>query len=229
MRPQQAGNILCHSWIAERRKRFGDGRSAVHRVQILQIRDEQPTQFDLLRGSLQNTMDQGESHCLNKIEQGTLFRLDVLTMRQEFVNQFSPDRWRNSNRPGVIAHKCQEHFGYLPAEVQEVISNELVVPVAKIYGVVTFYSFFTMTPKGKHPVSICMGTACYVRGAEKVLDEFKKELHLQVGQTTKDGKFSLSSLRCVGACGLAPVVLVGDKTYGRVAPDDVKNIIKEYD
>jgi NADH-quinone oxidoreductase subunit E/NADP-reducing hydrogenase subunit HndA len=128
-----------------------------------------------------------------------------------------------------VLHKCQEHFGYLPAEVQEVISNELVVPVAKIYGVVTFYSFFTMTPKGKHPVSICMGTACYVRGAEKVLEEFKKELGLQVGQTSADGKFSLSSLRCVGACGLAPVVMVGDKTYGRVAPDDVRNILKEYE
>jgi len=111
--------------------------------------------------------------------------------------------------------------------VQEVVSDELTVPVAKIYGVITFYSFFTMTPKGKHPVSICMGTACYVRGAEKVLDEFKRELGIQVGQTTKDGKFSLSSLRCVGACGLAPVVLVGDKTYGRVAPDDVKNILKD--
>jgi NADH-quinone oxidoreductase subunit E/NADP-reducing hydrogenase subunit HndA len=86
-----------------------------------------------------------------------------------------------------------------------------------------------MTPKGKHPISICMGTACYVRGAEKVLDEFKKELAIQVGQTTPDGKFSLSSLRCVGACGLAPVVLVGEKTYGRVAPDDVKAILKEYE
>jgi NADH-quinone oxidoreductase subunit E/NADP-reducing hydrogenase subunit HndA len=128
-----------------------------------------------------------------------------------------------------VLHKCQEHFGYLPAEIQEVVSNELTVPVAKIYGVVTFYSFFTMTPKGIHPISICMGTACYVRGAEKVLDEFKKELRLQVGETTKDGKFSLSSLRCVGACGLAPVVLVGDKTYGRVAPDDVRNILKEYE
>jgi len=128
-----------------------------------------------------------------------------------------------------VLHRCQEHFGYLPAEVQEVVSEELTVPVAKIYGVITFYSFFTMTPKGKHPISICMGTACYVRGAEKVLDEFKRELGLQVGQTTNDGKFSLSSLRCVGACGLAPVVLVGDKTYGRVAPDDVKNILKEYE
>jgi NADP-reducing hydrogenase subunit HndA len=155
-----------------------------------------------------------------------------IELRQEDVNKikeicasFSNDRQELIN----VLHKCQEHFGYLPAEVQEVVSNELVVPVAKIYGVVTFYSFFTMTPKGKHPVSICMGTACYVRGAEKVLDEFKKELGLQVGQTTPDGKFSLSSLRCVGACGLAPVVMVGDKTYGRVAPDDVRNILKEYE
>lgn len=128
-----------------------------------------------------------------------------------------------------ILHRTQEHFGYLPAEVQEVIASRLNISTAQVYGVVTFYSFFTMTPKGKHPISICMGTACYVRGAEKVLDEFKKELAIQVGQTTADGKFSLSSLRCVGACGLAPVVLVGEKTYGRVAPDDVKAILKEYE
>lgn len=127
-----------------------------------------------------------------------------------------------------VLHKCQQHFGYLPAEVQEVISDEMDIPTAKIYGIVTFYSFFTMTPKGKNPISICMGTACYVRGGEKVLDEFKKELGIEVGQTTKDGKFSISSLRCVGACGLAPVVLIGEKTYGRVAPDDVKEILAEY-
>jgi NADH-quinone oxidoreductase subunit E/NADP-reducing hydrogenase subunit HndA len=155
-----------------------------------------------------------------------------IELRQEDVNKIKEICASFNNDPQElinVLHKCQEHFGYLPAEVQEVISNELVVPVAKVYGVVTFYSFFTMTPKGKHPVSICMGTACYVRGAEKVLEEFKKELNLQVGQTTQDGKFSLSSLRCVGACGLAPVVMVGDKTYGRVAPDDVRNILKEYE
>jgi NADH-quinone oxidoreductase subunit E/NADP-reducing hydrogenase subunit HndA len=155
-----------------------------------------------------------------------------IELRQEDVNKIKEICASFNNDPQElinVLHKCQEHFGYLPAEVQEVISDELVVPVAKVYGVVTFYSFFTMTPKGKHPVSICMGTACYVRGAEKVLEEFKKELNLQVGQTTQDGKFSLSSLRCVGACGLAPVVMVGDKTYGRVAPDDVRNILKEYE
>ena len=127
-----------------------------------------------------------------------------------------------------VLHKAQSIFGYLPAELQEVIAKELNVSVAHVYGVVTFYSFFTMIPKGKHPVSICLGTACYVRGAEKVLEEFKKELKINVGQTTHDGKFSLSCLRCVGACGLAPVVMVGEKVYGRVAPDGVKDIIAEY-
>jgi NADH-quinone oxidoreductase subunit E/NADP-reducing hydrogenase subunit HndA len=119
-------------------------------------------------------------------------------------------------------------FRIPPAEVQEVIASELKTSVAHVYGVVSFYSFFTMNPKGEHPVSICMGTACYVRGAEKVLDEFKRALNVKVGETTPDGKFSLSCLRCVGACGLAPVVMVGDKVYGRVAPDGVKDIIDEY-
>lgn len=126
-----------------------------------------------------------------------------------------------------ILHEAQHLFGYLPAEVQQIIARQLAIPVSKVYGVVTFYSFFTMTPKGEHPVSVCMGTACYVRGAEKVLDEFKRVLGINVGETTQDGKFSLSSLRCVGACGLAPVVLIGEKVYGRVVPGDVEKIVKE--
>jgi NADP-reducing hydrogenase subunit HndA len=127
-----------------------------------------------------------------------------------------------------VLHGVQEKLGYLPAEVQEVIAQELTMSVAKVYGVVTFYSFFTMIPKGIYPVSICMGTACYVRGAEQVLSEFKRQLKVEVGQTTPDGKFSLSCLRCVGACGLAPVVMVGEKVYGRVSPQQVKQIIAEY-
>ena len=137
-----------------------------------------------------------------------------------------------NNDPGElinVLHKTQSSFGYLPAEIQEVIAKGLNMPVAKVYGVVTFYSFFTMIPKGKHPISICTGTACYVRGAETVLDEFKKKLNIEVGETTPDGKFSISCLRCVGACGLAPVVMIGDKTYGRVSPDSVSDILKEYD
>ena len=144
----------------------------------------------------------------------------IKTICQEFNND--PQELIN------VLHGCQTHFGYLPAEVQEVISGYLNVPVAKVFGVVKFYSFFTMTPKGKYPISVCMGTACYVKGAEKLIDEFKKELGISVGGVTADGKFSLSSLRCVGACGLAPVVLVGEKTYGRVAPDDVNGILQEY-
>lgn len=143
----------------------------------------------------------------------------------EICKQFNNDEGELIN----VLHKTQHTFGYLPAEVQEVIARELKIPVAKVYGVVTFYSFFTMLPKGKNPISICMGTACYVRGAEKVLDELKKELNIKVGETTPDGKFSLSCLRCVGACGLAPVLMVGEKTYGRVSPEGIKDILKEYE
>ncbi|MDD2491267.1 MAG: NADH-quinone oxidoreductase subunit NuoE [Bacteroidales bacterium] len=135
------------------------------------------------------------------------------------------------NDPGdliKILHSAQTHFGYLPESVQRVIAKRLKISVAKVYGVVTFYSFFTMTPKGRHAISVCMGTACYVRGAEKVVDEFKKQLNIKVGGVTEDGKFSLDSLRCVGACGLAPVVLIGEKVYGRVEPGQVKEILDSY-
>ncbi len=135
------------------------------------------------------------------------------------------------NQPGEVInvlHQVQGAFGYLPAEVQEVIALELKMPVAQVYGIVSFYSFFTMLPKGEHPISICMGTACYVRGAEKVLDEFKRQLNINVGETTPDGKFSINCLRCIGACGLAPVAMVGDKVYGRLTPDEVKEVIAEF-
>lgn len=127
-----------------------------------------------------------------------------------------------------VLHKTQDTFGYLPEEVQNIVAKNLNTSLAHVYGVVTFYSFFTMVPKGDHPINICMGTACYVRGAEKVLEEFKNLLHIKVGETTTDEKFSLNSLRCVGACGLAPVVLVGEKVYGRVTLDGVQEIINEY-
>ena len=143
----------------------------------------------------------------------------------EICKQYNNDEGELIN----VLHKTQNTFGYLPAEVQEVIARELKIPVAKVYGVVTFYSFFSMLPKGKNPISICMGTACYVRGAEKVLEELKKELNIKVGETTPDGKFSLSCLRCVGACGLAPVLMIGEKTYGRVSPEGIKDILKEYE
>ena len=128
-----------------------------------------------------------------------------------------------------VLHKVQHEFGYLPEEVQEVIAEGLNMPIAKVFGVVSFYTFFSMTPRGLHPISVCLGTACYVRGSEAILEEFKKELGIQVGEITENGKFSLNCLRCVGACGLAPVAVVGERTYGRVTLEMVKNILKEYE
>ena len=142
----------------------------------------------------------------------------------EICNKFN-------NNPGElinVLHQTQDFLGYLPAEAQEVIAGQLGIPTAKVYGVVSFYSFFTMTPQGKYPISVCLGTACYVRGAEKVLDEFKSQLGINVGETDAQGLFSLNALRCVGACGLAPVALVDGKVFGRLVPSDVKNIIEEY-
>ena len=126
-----------------------------------------------------------------------------------------------------VLHKAQELFGYLPEEIMIHVAKELSIPAAKVYGVVSFYSFFTMTPKGKFNVNVCMGTACFVRGAEKVRAEFEKHLDLKPGETSQDGLFSLSTIRCIGACGLAPVVMVNEKVYGRVKPDEVSGIIDE--
>ncbi|MFA7116709.1 MAG: NADH-quinone oxidoreductase subunit NuoE [Bacteroidales bacterium] len=127
-----------------------------------------------------------------------------------------------------VLHKVQGAFGYLPEEVQREIAKHLNIPVSKVYGVVTFYSFFTMTPKGKHSISVCLGTACYVRGAEGILDEVKKELGIDVGGVTDDGQFSLDCLRCIGACGLAPVMLIDEKVYGRLVPDMIPDILSKY-
>lgn len=149
---------------------------------------------------------------------------DKISKIQEICSLFNNDAGELIN----VLHQTQHLFGYLPAEVQEVIAHSLNISTSHVYGVVTFYSYFTMVPKGRFPISICTGTACYVRGAEKVLEEFKRQLNLNVGETTEDGKFSLSCLRCVGACGLAPVVLVGEKVYGRVSPDGVKAILEAY-
>lgn len=128
----------------------------------------------------------------------------------------------------IILHKAQEIFGYIPEEVQEFIAEKIEVPVSKVYGVVSFYNFFSMEPKGKYPISVCTGTACYVRGAEKILEALQKELGLKLGGVTEDGLFSLDSLRYVGACGLAPVMLVGKDVHGKVKPEDVKKIIENY-
>uniref|UniRef100_A0A831UDZ1 NAD(P)H-dependent oxidoreductase subunit E n=1 Tax=Geobacter metallireducens TaxID=28232 RepID=A0A831UDZ1_GEOME len=129
----------------------------------------------------------------------------------------------------AVLHKAQSLFGYLPREVQEYVAERLDGSRASVYGVVSFYSYFSMEPKGKHPISVCMGTACYVKGAGEVLEALQKELGISVGEVTDDGLFSIDALRCVGACGLAPVVIVGEKVYGKVTTaDQIREILTEY-
>ena len=137
----------------------------------------------------------------------------------------------HNNDPGElinILHETQNALGYLPVEVQRQVASCLGIPATRVNGVVTFYAFFTEKPKGKYPVSICMGTACYVRGSEAVLEEVKNVLGIEVGETTPDGVFSLDCLRCVGACGLAPVMTIAGKVYGNVDPKSVRAILESY-
>ncbi len=143
---------------------------------------------------------------------------------EEFINEL-PDK---KGALIEVLHKAQHIFGYLPEEVQQFVAEKLNIPASKVYGVVSFYSYFTTTPRGEYVVNVCMGTACFVRGAANVLAEFEKQIGVKVGQTTADGKFTVEVLRCVGACGLAPVVTINDRVYGHVTPNDVKKILAEY-
>lgn len=127
-----------------------------------------------------------------------------------------------------VLHEVQDYFGYLPIEVQKVISDELHVPLAEIYGVVTFYARFSTQPKGKYAVSVCMGTACYVKGGGKILEKFENILGIKAGEVTDDGMFSLDACRCIGACGLAPVATVNGEVYGRLIQADVQTICDKY-
>lgn len=127
-----------------------------------------------------------------------------------------------------VLHYSQRLFTFLPKEIQLYVAKALDLPASKVFGVASFYSYFNLNPVGKYTINICMGTACFVRGAEKVLDEFKDQLDISDGETTIDKMFTLKNVRCVGACGLAPVVMINEKVYGHVGPDDVAGIIEEY-
>ncbi len=127
-----------------------------------------------------------------------------------------------------ILQKAQEIYGYLPIEVQTIISNETGAPLEKIYGVVTFYSQFSLFPKGKYTISVCLGTACYVKGSGDIFEKLKEKLGIKDGECTPDGKFSLEACRCIGACGLAPVMTVNDDVYGRLTPDQIDGILSKY-
>lgn len=128
-----------------------------------------------------------------------------------------------------VLRQAQEIFGYLPVEVQEFVAREMNIPANKIYGVVTFYNFFTMTPRGKYTLNLCMGTACFVKGAPRLAQMIEEELGVKMGGTTADGRFTVSAVRCVGACSLAPVFVIGEETYGRVdTREKMSEILKKY-
>lgn len=127
-----------------------------------------------------------------------------------------------------VLHKAQGIFGYLPEKVQAHVAEKLDIPLSEVYGVVTFYAFFTMNPKGKHAISVCLGTACYVKGSGKLLERLQEELGIEIGETTEDGLFTLEGCRCVGACGLAPVVTVDEKVHGHLTEDDIPKLLQQY-
>ena len=134
-------------------------------------------------------------------------------------------------RPGAlipVLEQVQEELGFLPMAVQQRVANGLNLPVANVYGVVTFYSFFTMIPRGKHNVRLCLGTACYVRGAQRLLENISKILGIEPGGCTEDRQFSLETVRCLGACGLAPVVMVDNDTYGQMKPAKLEGMLTKY-
>jgi NADH:ubiquinone oxidoreductase subunit E len=154
----------------------------------------------------------------------------VLSKQKEFAElKEYIDSVKNSK--GILMQtlqKAQDIFGYLPLEVQKFISEETNIPLADIYGVVTFYTQFTIEEKGKHTVGVCLGTACYVKGSQDVIDKLMDELKIKVGQTTEDKLFTLEATRCLGCCGLAPVMTVGEDVYGNVDPKKVPEIIAKY-
>ena len=143
---------------------------------------------------------------------------------QEILKKYTKDK---SNLIQIL-NEVQEYYGYIPKSAQVEISEYLSLPMAEVYGVITFYSRFTLKPKGKYNIAVCLGTACFVKGSEKVLDRVKEKLGIDVGETTPDGKFSIEATRCIGACGLAPVFTVNDEVYGKATPEMIDKVIDEY-
>ena len=146
---------------------------------------------------------------------------------EQLLQVISENRGEKGALMPILQH-AQEIYGYLPIEVQTMIARELDIPLEKIYGVVTFYSQFSLFPKGKYKVSVCLGTACYVKGSGDIFNKLCETLSIDSGECTADGKFSLDACRCIGACGLAPVMTVNDDVYGRLTVDDIDGILEKY-
>ena len=152
-------------------------------------------------------------------------------LRKDAIDKIKSICARYKDEPSplmLVLSDVQKEYGYIPLDVQEIISKELNIPVSDIFGVVTFYSFFSLTPKGKYVIGVCIGTACYVKGGQNVFDKFSELLHIKQGQTTEDGLFTLDGLRCIGACGIAPAITINGKVYPKVQLADVPKIIDEY-
>jgi NADP-reducing hydrogenase subunit HndA len=152
---------------------------------------------------------------------------DKQTELREFIAAVKRKRHGDSNLIAVL-HKAQNLYGYLSREVMDEIAQQMQIPTAHIWGVATFYHYFNLHPLGKYPISVCLGTACYVKGASQILDAVKKELKIDFGGVTEDGLFSLQVARCLGACGVAPVVMFGDKIHGEMTPQKVVDVIHQY-
>ena len=151
-------------------------------------------------------------------------------MREKYV-QLQQAIERHKGEPGAlmpVLQEAQSIFGYVPIDVQEIIADGLGTTLAEVYGVATFYAQFSLEPKGQYVVGVCLGTACYVKGSQKVLDKLSEVLQIPVGKTTPDGRITLNATRCLGACGLAPVMMVNDEVYGRLTPEQVPEIMTKY-
>ncbi len=166
--------------------------------------------------------------CCNKMSEGAAAKFAELDAFIDGLN-INRDDVRRRGRLIQVLHKAQSIFGYLPREVQCHVAKKLILPESAVSGVVSFYNYFTTIPKGKYNIDVCMGTACYVKGSERVLSELERVLGIKADTTpTADGLFSISALRCVGACGLAPVMMVNGKVYGKVTPAKAVEIVNEY-
>ncbi len=154
-----------------------------------------------------------------------------MVLRKEAIDLVKSICKRYKDEPSplmLILSDVQKEYGYIPLEVQEIISSETKIPVSEIYGVVTFYNFFSLNPKGKYVIGVCIGTACYVKGGQHIEDKFQELLHVKAGETTEDGLFTVDGLRCIGACALAPALSVNGKVYPKMTVDKVAAVIKEY-
>ncbi|HBB05252.1 MAG TPA: NADH-quinone oxidoreductase subunit NuoE [Firmicutes bacterium] len=147
-------------------------------------------------------------------------KAEIIALIEQYKGESSPLM--------MILEAIQKKFGYIPLDVQEIVADKLGIPFSEVYGVVTFYNFFSLTPKGKYVIGVCLGTACYVKNAQTVLDKLEQVLKIKPGETTADGLFTIEALRCIGACALAPAMSINGKVYGQVKPDQIESILKTY-